>query len=370
MKKIKNLIGVLLLILVVMIAATNCSYAKGKFIELDFFQPYSSQPVAISNKEILFLGDNSGPAQIYNIEENKLIATNSAMSVPRTGYSAIKYNKDNVLIVGGYCKYNRSDCSQVAEVYNIKNKKFTRISNSKFPHIVLRLSNKAIVLNNGNVLIPSNSNNIEIFSPREQKFTEVITTINQFVYPDVMEINDDEVLIYGTPPLRSNPKIKINPQLEVYNFKTKKSVNIEIPAELNTRGLMSGINIGTAVKIDPRTILFIGVGIDHRYVVKFDTYKKELSYYAKLPSGLAGSAILLENDEILFSHGMIAYPEFPDLFFLRPTALVHAIYDYKHNKIYNKKIIRKSVSLVYLIQLSNSIYISESNVAKPTLYKY
>ena len=50
MKKIKNLIGVLLLILVVMIAATNCSYAKGKFIELDFFQPYSSQPVAISNK--------------------------------------------------------------------------------------------------------------------------------------------------------------------------------------------------------------------------------------------------------------------------------------------------------------------------------
>ena len=58
-----------------MYISTGCSYAKGKFIELNFEQEDYNQPVKLNDEEILFLGGDYDEknkknltAKIYNIK--------------------------------------------------------------------------------------------------------------------------------------------------------------------------------------------------------------------------------------------------------------------------------------------------------------
>lgn len=91
-------LGILLLFLIITTVFGSCTYAKGKFIELNFRQQDNNQPVVLNGNEIFFPGgiysnDSKcyNSAKIYNIKEHKLIDTTVSMNVPRYNYGAIKY---------------------------------------------------------------------------------------------------------------------------------------------------------------------------------------------------------------------------------------------------------------------------------------
>ncbi len=143
-KVIKNLYKIMFSVSLSVLTIGCCS-AKDFFTNLDFKQQDNNQPVPISENEIFFPGGSYNKtskcynsAKIYNIKDHKFINTAATMNVPRYNYGAIKYDNNNILIVGGFCSDNSKNsysCSQIAEIYNIKDKKFTQISNTNLKYL-------------------------------------------------------------------------------------------------------------------------------------------------------------------------------------------------------------------------------------------
>lgn len=386
-KKFRKNIAILIYIFVLMILTCNCSYAKGKFIELDFKQDNYSQPVALNDYEIFFPGGsndkfgNINSAKIYNIKEKKLTDTKSVMNIPRFDYGTIKYDDNHILIVGGLCSDNtikRNACAKVAEIYNINENKFTRISDTNLEYT---LEIKTILLKNKNVFILSGEK-FELYKPDENKFmlitngkyhreyerivqqrglqTNLISyTKNFYSYSNAFLLSEDEILIYGFRPLGFEPKRETF-SMEIFNLKTKKFTNL--PIDYNQ---IAYINIGVPIKINNNVILFVGAGKDKKDVLKFDIQNKNFQQLYRLSAPLSGHAILINNQFILFSNGCIKSPDLS-----KSTFLEHAIYNYKLNKISNYKISKDAISNIYLIKLNKTVFITASISNNPTLFKY
>jgi lipoprotein len=374
--KIYRIFFLITFCLVLVGTTTGCSFAKGRFIELNFNQEDHNQPEKLNEEEIFFAGGGYDKknkkyysAKIYNIKDKTLTDTGAVMNVPRSNYGLIKYDDNHILVLGGYCSRNQGlsieECSQVAEIYNIKDNKFTRINDSNLKYKMLI---RTALLDNGNVFVLS-GNSFELFNPENNKF-EIITnpkkyldrfknirikyTLNYYVFPKILVLNSKEILIHGyTSTTHGGGYV-----MEVFNLETQKSLPI------NTEDVYFYTN-GTPIKINKDTVLIIGAGPDRNQVIKFDINNHQLEYVNKLPKGLAGNAILLDNSNILFTNGCVKNPDY-----VKSTSLIHAVYDYKKNKIYNYKTIRGSVASNKLIKFYKSVFIEETSDNKPMLYKY
>lgn len=343
-------------ILCVILIYTGCqTLAMGDFIKLNI-PPISSKPILLNNNELIFLsGVEDYPkkqdftAKIYNISKDTLFDTEVAMNIPRYQYGAIKFSDNHILLFGGYCKESK-DCSNKAEIYDIKNNKFFNIDNTTLNY---RFNNNAALLPNGNVIIIS-GNNIEIFNTKNLKFEKTVKINTPRLFDsNILVLNEEEVLIYGI----DTSKDKFI--MEIYNITTNKTSSVNIPKDFIPYGFH-----GSPVLIESNVILFIGLGQDRRDVIKFDNYDKSFSYYNKLPSALAGSAILLDNDNILFSHGCIKANDF-----WFNTYLEHAIYNHKTNKIKNKKTTKFMLGKTDLIKIGREVFIISGNNYPATMYK-
>ena len=290
------------------------------------------------------------------------------MNVPRSGYGAVKYDDNHILLIGGNCSSNlnldRHACSQVAEIYNIKENKFTRINNSNLKYTMMV---RTALLDSGNVFILS-GNKFELFNPTNNKFERISknpkrylnysgeyqSTLKIFVFPEILVLNNKEILIYGETSVKEGGDFA----MEVFNLETQKSLPI------NTENVYFYID-GTPVKINKDTVLIIGATPERKQVIKFDINNHQLEYSNKLPKGLSGRAILLDNSNILFTNGCVKNPDY-----IKSTSLIHAVYDYKKNKIYNYRTIRGAVGPNNLIKLNKSVFITETSDNKPMIYKY
>ena len=371
-------LGILLLFLIITAVFCGCTYAEGKFIELNFRQQDNNQPVVLNENEIFFPGGTYSndskcynSAKIYNIKEHKLIDTTVSMNVPRYNYGAIKYDNNNILIVGGLCSDNSkktNSCSQVAEIYNIKDKKFTQISNTNLKYAI---NIHTISLKDGNVFILSGGN-FEVFNPLNKKFSIIVNkrqhisnlhkycTINNFSHSNILQINPIEILIYGTRPLNTVPNKELF-AMEIFNLETRTSTNI--PVDYNK---LNYINIGSPIKINNKTILFVGAGKDKKDVVKFDINSQSFDIYNRLSSPLSDNGFLLTNGKVLFVRGGLFKPDY-----IKGTSLEHAVYDYKNNKVYNYKTTHKLHYTTHFVNINNNtIYISGYKNEYPMLYKY
>ncbi len=373
--KIYRIFFLITFCLVLVGTTTGCSFAKGRFIELDFTQEDNNQPVKLNEEEIFFPGGWNGsntkkiiPAKVYNIRTKKLSSLNATMNFPRSGYGAIKYDDNNVLIIGGYCLGEKvaKRCFKVAEVYDIKENKFIRIKDSNLDYSI---SVKTALVDEGNVFILSGTK-FELFNSKNKTFSLLAENLdyvdylqkytkNFFGYPNIIPLNKNEILIYGfkTRNIEYESEIFV---MEIFNLSTK--ISTDIPVDYS---FFEYYNIGRPVKVDDNTILFIGVGNDKRDVIKFNISERKFNYYKRLPQSLAGEAFLLDNDNIIFVRGGIYKPDY-----IKGTSLVHAVYDYKKNKIYNRKISHKSYYISEFIPFKNLIYISGYKKQKPMLYKY
>lgn len=379
MRKHYKIIGIFIFVFTTIVLTGEYSQAHDKFIKLNFTDDDGGKPVALNENEIFLPGGSYNKntksfntAKIYNIQESKLIDTNVIMNVPRNSYGAIKYDNNHILIAGGFCSdknKNLYSCSQTAEIYNVKENKFTKISDTNLKY---KTNVHTILLDEGKVFILSGCH-FEIFNPVNNKFSviadrgkyipyrqEYIYTINNFSYPDVLQINQDEILIYGVRPFGVVPDKELF-AMEIFNLKTKKSTNI--PIDYNK---LSYINIGSLIKIDDEKILFVGAGIDKKDVVKFNLKTKSFENYNRLPLPLSSDGFLLNNSKVLFVRGSLFTPDY-----FRGTSLERAIYDCKTNKIYNYKTSHKSHYTPKIINLdNNSVYISGYKTDEPLLYKY
>lgn len=370
--KIRKLFSILFISIILICTTSGCSFSKGRFIELDFKQEDNNQPVALNDNEIFFAGGFDGndhgkinPAKIYNVKEKKLTSLNVTMNFPRVSYGAIKYDDNHILIVGGSCADTdldrNNECSKLAEIYDIKANKFTRIKNSNLSYMY---DVDTILLPNGNIFIMA-GNEFEIFNPKDLTFKIVskikkpysyrkdkyIYTYNNYFTTEPIVLNNKEILIFGYSSMPSKPHI------EIFNMETHETINVKID---------DGILLGTMVKVEDGSILFIGSGREHKTVYRFDPLNKKLYPMPLLPKSITGSAFLLNNNNILMVRGGIYTPDY-----IRGISLEHGIYDYKNNKVYKRKFRYDCFYQPYIIPLSNNmVYISGFKYEKPMLYKY
>ena len=117
------------------------------------------------------------------------------MNIPRARHSAILLNDGNVLVTGGDTEIDgKHEILKSAEIYNVKNNKFIEISdmnNEMWYH-------KMFLLENGNVLIVSNPNKLEIYDPKKSEFKKIegssIVSDNE-IY-NFLQLSQNTVLMY------------------------------------------------------------------------------------------------------------------------------------------------------------------------------
>ena len=379
MKELKVVSKGVCVIVLILVLFSTCGFFnnKGRFITLNLTSPDGNQPVKINNNEVFFAGGLVGmgyhdpiPAKIYNINTKKIIQLGVTMNYPRSSYGAIKYNDNNILIVGGFCAYNKYgkdlDCSKMAEIYDIKENKFTRISDTNLSY---QSYINTILLKDGRVFIYSNGM-FEIFDPKNKSFSIISKvkknfykstsgkaicinkyTNNKFLISRAIYLNDNEILILGE--LAGNYATK----MEILDVNTGEITDIPID-----KGFLSY----SAVKISDGSVLSFGLGKDRNQINRFDLKERKIYYMQQAPKALIGSAVLLDDGTIFVGYGTI---NSGDIFY-PGTSLVYAIYDYKNNKIYNYKTSHKSFYSPYLIPMQGKLLIIGYEDTKTMLYKY
>ncbi len=384
MKKIKNLIGVLLLILVVMIAATNCSYAKGKFVELDFIPETGNQAILLNNNEVFFPGGWDKPnnkdmvpitAKIYKIKENKLIDLKSTMQIPRNGYYAVQLDNNNILIIGGLPYKNTY--KHIVEKYDIESNKFTRVKELETKNFLIP---KGVKLDNDRIFTVKGCQ-AQIFNTKKREYYNVglphdVKAFLQFstsgygkevckncytnefhITPSLVRLKDGRVLIYDNyySPVK-------NSMVELFIPTSNSFTSIPLPKNIPL--------YETSIILNNGKVLFIGGFENTGQVTMFDPNTNTFSKITDLRPGFNGSqGIMLNNNKILLLGGTIRTDDF---FWFSNKYLEYAIYDIDKNCIDKKKISTgwgKHYSKQIFNIGSNRILILE-NKHKTKIYKY
>lgn len=377
----KNIFKILCLIIIClgcMYISTGCSYAKGKFIELNFTQEDNNQPVKLNDEEILFLGGWNGnntkkviPAKVYNIKSKKLYSLNTTMNFPRAGYGAVKYDDNHVLVLGGYCigenNYLTKDCSKVAEIYNIKENKFSVINNSLAKYFYA--PGTIINLPSNNLLILTSDMIIKFYS-ENNNLKKLNTYKNKFSYLDYQAVQQDNnnILIFGRNQVLQHDKnglpIGKEQQRSIIKYNIAKNTLEEIMTDYVR--IYSATTFGTAISLD-KNIIFWSGSENSGKLSMFDKENNEIKDFGKTDFGTKQStAISLDDENILITGGCIK-----DSDYFAGKYLIHGVLNIKSNKIYSVKTTNKALYETFIIPINkNNIFISGYKNMKPMIYKY
>ena len=182
------------------------------FDKNDIFKKYSFKKISnfiesrgidstateLRDGRIIFIGGINknylSSSEIYDLKYNKFIKT-ANLNIPRARHSAILLNDGNVLVTGGDTEIDgKHEILKSAEIYNVKNNKFIEISdmnNEMWYH-------KMFLLENGNVLIVSNPNKLEIYDPKKSEFKKIegssIVSDNE-IY-NFLQLSQNTILMY------------------------------------------------------------------------------------------------------------------------------------------------------------------------------
>lgn len=286
-KKLSNfhIIYKLTLLLFVIICNTSISYANdGKFEYLK--GSYGQTAVVLNENEIFLpshykevLNPKTGlhdqipvSAQIYDLKERKFKPLNVFMNFPRSGYTAVKLNNNDVLIFGGTHRPKGKAASEPkeAEIYDIKNNKFNIVGNINYGFYD-RVYTNFVKLNDGRIFISNASSKFEIFDPKTMEFYKVGKEIKYY--------KKDFFDPYGEKEKTRNSK-------NIYNFK------VAMTLLQDGRVYIAGANYdgepGNAEIYDPETNTFIQVA-DQLY------------------PRFCRSAVTLDDGRVLLTGGTNAY---------------------------------------------------------------
>lgn len=307
------------------------------------------------------------PVKIYNIKKRTITDLKSIMNFPRVDYSAIKYDDTHILVVGGNCEGPREkqhECARRAEVYNIEKNNFTRLPDTSYEYSYYP---KSLLLSDGRVLVFYDGHG-EIFDPKTRSFTKIPNKrgknyiTQNYLGTCFMEIRPNEILLCNE--LAGYERLS---DVDVLDLRT----NTVKPVKLLDKEIQY-YNLGSVVQVSEDTVLFIGAGDDCKDILKLDINTKELSRAGRLPKALAGHAILLNNDEILFVSGVLKHALWVFFYYSPGNSVVHAVYDYKKNKIYKRRTAHYWDWYVVgsLYHEKNAVYFVDQEGRKNKLRKY
>lgn len=329
----------------------------GSFSVVDRDFPLSSDALIMLNlNEFLDLGGvydrKNYPVQSvkrYNISTKTLTDLKSTMTYPRDYYGAIKYDATHILLVGGdrQGSYKETrECGSVAEIYDIEKNEFTRISDTIHEYDT---NPKTLLLSDGRVIVHDEYHN-EIFDPKTGTFAKSPLEERSRI---LMELEPNELLYCKNG-------------CAVMNLKTYVSRKIKLTDER-----VYDYYVNESVKISPDTVLCIGVGEDMRGVSKLDIKTLELSYVKRLPKALPGNTrVLLDNGEILLLNGTLEGELNAFIWYWPGKSLVHAVYNYKKNKIYKRRTASYfdwNPEVVFPVE--NAVYIIDYSKLRKYTYK-
>lgn len=377
----KILISTLPFVFFFVISAIQSSCAKAEFVNIEYRQENNNMPVILSENEIFFPGEYRKnikfdlkarkkqikteiiPARIYDIKTKKIKNLNSYMKVPRNGYGAIKYDDENILVLGGHCidyANNRINCDNiVVENYNINQNNFTRLNNMPLPYrpfynTLFKINNEIFIISNNGIMNYNAKSNSII------KLLDFDLSFRLASY-NACQIDSNNILIWGEQiikPLSYKQKNVIlkynilnNEITELYSdLLSSHETNVQIPG----------------IPLKNGKILFIKKAQKGSISYEFDAITKKFLNYKNIDLDAIGvSGIYLENNKILLTYGCLNKGLEP---FIRGIYLNQAILDLDIKKITNKKTTRNDMWHRYILPFGINKYFI-GNYSKDTKSK-
>ena len=356
MKKCRYLWVILIVFGLILFNVNNYSYARGKFVELNFRQEDNNQPVALNEEEVFFAGGWNGintnkinSAKKYNIKSKKIIPLNSTMNSPRNKYGALKYDNNHVLIAGGYCIGDGNiavkDCTKNAEIYNIKENKFSKVKD-----LVYSFSDNCHFYKTGDNFLLVNSYGIQLFNTKNHEFVAIHNFNNSKNITfnlDSSLLGKDNIFIWGTYAKKGDYGIfkKAGYVSYIYNIKNQNLERINIDNELIFE---------TAIPLDEGILFWTGNDKGGRLAV-LDSKTRKFSKYTKTKFGTSGSdGKYLYNGEILLAGGCISEPDY-----WAGKYLLYAAFDINKNQFLSVKISEKALYRRFIVPINkNNIFLS------------
>lgn len=158
----------------------------------------NSTATELRDGRIIFIGGINknylSSSEIYDVKYNKFTKT-ANLNIPRARHSAILLNDGNVLVTGGDTEADgKHKILKSAEIYDVRSNKFIEISdmnNEMWYH-------KMFILENGNVLIVSNPNKLEIYDTKKSEFKKIegsSIVSNNEIY-NFLQLSQNKILMY------------------------------------------------------------------------------------------------------------------------------------------------------------------------------
>lgn len=161
----------------------------------------NSIPVLLKDGKVLLVGNSydGNNAEIFDPKTNSFLPTGQ-MKYSRSQFTATLLDDGRVLVVGGVNNKNSLGIAQV-EIFDPKTNSFTVTDSLKVP----RYNHSAILLSNGKILVVGGNyahsdflkylKDVELFDPKTEKFIKINSLHKARVYPDLINISKNQVLI-------------------------------------------------------------------------------------------------------------------------------------------------------------------------------
>ncbi len=134
--------------------------------------------------------------EIFDPKTGEFSRITSEMKEVRYKHDAVLLANGKVLLFGGADSRDRGGRRKSAEIFDPLTATFTPTKDMNFGRF--KISETAVLLPNGNVLIAGGSSNAEIFDPESEAFRTVSGNLGKsYHYASVTLLNDGRALIYG-----------------------------------------------------------------------------------------------------------------------------------------------------------------------------
>jgi N-acetylneuraminic acid mutarotase len=162
-------------------------------------------------------GEISSDAELYDSRTNTFTKISARMNAARYKHDAVLLADGSVLIFGGSDNRDLRGRLKSAEIYNPEKEVFSSTKDMNAARF--KISETAILLKNGKVLIAGGNEAAEIFNPQTKSFSLVTGSFGKSLhYGSVTLLKDERVLILGGYEFVSNGEPTSTNQAWIYEI--------------------------------------------------------------------------------------------------------------------------------------------------------
>lgn len=141
-------------------------------------------------------GEIASDAEIFNPNTNEFTKISAKMNDLRYKHDAVLLADGNILVFGGSDSRDFGGRLKSAEIFDVEKQTFTKATDMNFARF--KISETAVVLPSGKVLIAGGSENAELYNPATKSFEKVSGSLGKSLhYATVTLLKDGRALILG-----------------------------------------------------------------------------------------------------------------------------------------------------------------------------